>query len=244
MKQPTVQTGLEVLLAEGLPALDGKRIEQGSHKALAKRMALLAQGPVPPSGFTVEDLVAAGRVPHQGLFRQWRAEDEEIVDAALVRCNLEDLRHREVGTLSGGQRQRAWFGMSLAQDTPVLLLDEPTSFLDMAAQVELLDLARQLNQEQGHSVLMILHDLNMAARYADIVVAMKDGRVVATGTPAEVFTPELLREVFSIEAAVQVDPIAGAVMIMPERHVNPQIKAMGGEPDLEATTAAGMCLAV
>jgi len=228
----------------GTIALDGKRIEQGSHKALAKRMALLAQGPVPPSGFTVEDLVATGRVPHQGLFRQWRAEDEEIVDAALMRCNLEDLRHREVETLSGGQRQRAWFGMSLAQDTPVLLLDEPTSFLDMAAQVELLDLARQLNQEQGHSVLMILHDLNMAARYADIVVAMKDGRVVATGTPTEVFTPELLREVFAIEATVQVDPIAGSVMIMPERHVNPQLPVMAGGPAPIEVESDDLCFAV
>lgn len=206
--------------SHGAIDLDGIDISAGSHKALAKRMALLSQGPMPPSGFTVEDLVASGRMPHQGLFRQWREEDETKVDEALERTNLSDLRHREVETLSGGQRQRAWFGMSLAQDTPVLLLDEPTTFLDMAAQIEMLDLARQLNREHGYSVLMILHDLNMAARYADIIVAMKDGRVVANGTPQQVFTPNLLREVFDIEATTHTDPQTGAVMIMPVRTVS------------------------
>ncbi|MGB3329667.1 MAG: ABC transporter ATP-binding protein, partial [Thermomicrobiales bacterium] len=195
--------------------LDGMEIASGSHKALAKRMTLLTQGPVPPSGFTVEDLVASGRVPHQGLFRQWSATDEAKVDEALARTNLEEFRHRDVDTLSGGQRQRAWFGMSLAQDTPVLLLDEPTTFLDMAAQIEMLDLARQLNREHGYSVLMILHDLNMAARYADVIVAMKAGRIVAHGTPAQVLTPPLLRDVFDIEATVHTDPQTRSVMIMP-----------------------------
>jgi len=203
----------------GTIRLDGRKIGDGSHKSLARRMALLSQGRVPPSGFTVEDLVASGRIPHQGIFRQWRAEDEAVIDDALDRCNLQELRHRDVETLSGGQRQRAWFGMSLAQDTPVLLLDEPTSFLDLAAQVELLDLARQLNREKGHSVLMILHDLNMAARYADIIVAMKDGAVVAHGAPVDVLTGDLLRDVFDIEAIMQIDPVTGAPMMMPERHV-------------------------
>ncbi|HEU0165613.1 MAG TPA: ABC transporter ATP-binding protein [Thermomicrobiales bacterium] len=207
----------------GHARLDGKAVGSGSHKALAKRMSLLTQGPVPPSGFSVEDLVASGRVPHQSIFRQWSREDEGIIDEAIDRCNLVEFRHREVDTLSGGQRQRAWFGMALAQDTPVLLLDEPTTFLDMAAQIDLLDMARQLNREKGYSVLMILHDLNMAARYADLIVAMKDGAVVATGTPDEVLTTDLLRDVFEIEAAVSADPITGAVMIMPERHVSPHL---------------------
>ncbi|MGC4108014.1 MAG: ABC transporter ATP-binding protein [Thermomicrobiales bacterium] len=206
--------------SKGEIQLDGKEIASGSHKALAKRMTLLSQGPVPPSGFSVEDLVASGRVPHQGLLRQWSATDETKVDDALDRTNLNEFRHREVDTLSGGQRQRAWFGMSLAQDTPVLLLDEPTTFLDMAAQIDLLDLARQLNREQGHSVLMILHDLNMAARYADVIVAMKAGRVVAHGTPEQVLTPDLLREVFDIEATVHTDPQTGSVMIMPVRTIS------------------------
>ena len=220
----------------GAIRLDGKEIASGSHKALAKRMALLAQGPVPPSGFSVEDLVASGRVPHQGLLRQWRAEDEAKVDEALERTNLADLRHRDVETLSGGQRQRAWFGMSLAQDTPVLLLDEPTTFLDMAAQIEMLDLARQLNREHGYSVLMILHDLNMAARYADIIVAMKAGKIVASGTPAQVLTPVLLHEVFEIEATVHTDPQTGAVMIMPVRTVSSSTAVRRERIDAETFT--------
>ncbi|HWK80450.1 MAG TPA: ABC transporter ATP-binding protein [Thermomicrobiales bacterium] len=224
--------------SRGAIQLDGREIASGSHKALAKRMTLLSQGPVPPSGFSVEDLVASGRVPHQGLFRQWSADDEAKVDDALERTNLNEFRHREVDTLSGGQRQRAWFGMSLAQDTPVLLLDEPTTFLDMAAQIDLLDLARQLNREHGYSVLMILHDLNMAARYADVIVAMKAGKVVRHGTPAQVLTPDLLRDVFDIEATVHTDPQTGSVMIMPVRTVSPTAVAEVEREDAEAAADA------
>ncbi|GIW04328.1 MAG: hypothetical protein KatS3mg059_0948 [Thermomicrobiales bacterium] len=153
--------------ARGTIRLDGQEVHRGSHRALARRVALLTQGPAAAPGFLVEDLVASGRFPHQGLLRQWRSADEAAVEAALARCSLAELRLREVETLSGGQRQRAWFGMALAQDTPVLLLDEPTTFLDMAAQIGLLDLARALNRREGRTVVMILHDLNLAARYAD-----------------------------------------------------------------------------
>jgi iron complex transport system ATP-binding protein len=200
----------------GKVSLDGSEVHKGRHRAFSRRLAMLGQGPTAPAGFMVEDLVASGRIPHQGLLRQWRHEDEHVVEDALNRCNLCELRYREVESLSGGQRQRAWFGMALAQDTPVLLLDEPTTFLDMAAQIEMLDIVRQLNREQGRSVVMVLHDLNLAARYADVLVVMKDGEVVAVGAPHDVLTPVLLRDVFGIEAIVIDDPLTGAPMVLPE----------------------------
>lgn len=200
----------------GKVRLEGAEVHKGRHRSFSQRLAMLGQGPTAPAGFMVEDLVASGRIPYQGLLRQWRREDESVVEEALSRCNLCDLRYREVESLSGGQRQRAWFGMALAQDTPVLLLDEPTTFLDMAAQIVMLDLVRQLNREQGRSVVMVLHDLNLAARYADLLVAMKDGEVVAVGTPAGVITEKLLRDVFGITAVVMTDPVTGAPMILPE----------------------------
>lgn len=199
-------------------------VHRGSHRALARRLALLAQGPIPPAGFLVEDLVSSGRLPHQSFFQQWRAADEEAVEAALARCGLGPFRFRAVDTLSGGQRQRAWVGMALAQDTPVLLLDEPTTFLDIAAQIDLLDLVRELNREEGRTVAMVLHDLNMAARYADWLVAMKDGAVVAAGPPAQVISAALLRDVFSIEASIITDPHTGAPLVLPSR-------TFGSEPE-------------
>jgi iron complex transport system ATP-binding protein len=195
--------------------LDGQSVHRGSRRALARRMAMLTQGPVPPAGFLVEDLVSTGRFPHQSLFRQWTPADESAIEAALTRCGLGDLRYRELETLSGGQRQRAWIAMALAQDTPVLLLDEPTTFLDLAHQIELLDLVRELNQEEGRSVVMILHDLNLAARYAHVLVAMKDGRVVAAGAADEVLTEALLRDVFEIEASIMRDPQTGDPLVLP-----------------------------
>ena len=203
----------------GVVHLSDRPIHRGSHRALARRLALLAQGPIPPSGVLVEDLVGAGRIPHQNLFQQWRAGDETALEGALDRCDLQELRFHEVATLSGGQRQRAWFGMALAQETPVLLLDEPTTFLDIAAQIDLLDLARTLNREEGRTVVMILHDLNLAARYADRIVAMKAGEIVAVGTPAEIITAELLREVFAIEASIITDPQTGLPLVLPIRAI-------------------------
>jgi iron complex transport system ATP-binding protein len=212
--------------ATGTVRLEGQPVHRGSHRALAKRLALLTQGPVPPSGFLVEDLVAAGRTPHQSFLRQWRAEDEAAVEGALRQCGLADLRYREIETLSGGQRQRAWMAMALAQETPVLLLDEPTTFLDVAAQIELLELVRQLNRTEGRSVVMVLHDLNLAARYADRLVAMKEGQVVAAGTPAEVITPALLRDVFAIDATIIPDPRTGMPLVLPESGVGDERQVM------------------
>ncbi|HYJ12943.1 MAG TPA: ABC transporter ATP-binding protein, partial [Thermomicrobiales bacterium] len=167
---------------QGQVHLGDDRVHKGSHRKLARRLALLAQGQMPPSGFLVEDLVASGRIPHQGFFRQWSAEDEEVVNDALHRSRLTEMRFREIDTLSGGQRQRCWFAMCLAQNTPVILLDEPTTFLDISAQLDMLDMAHRLNREEGRTVVMILHDLNMAAKYSDTIVAMKDGKVMAVGT--------------------------------------------------------------
>lgn len=202
--------------SSGTIKLGGRDVHRGSHKELAKRLALLSQGPMPPAGFLVEDLVASGRIPHQGFLHQWRASDEATVESALDRCRLSEFRYREIETLSGGQRQRAWFGMALAQETPVLLLDEPTTFLDLAAQIDLLDLARALNRDEGRTVVMVLHDLNLAARYADLLVAMKEGEVVAVGSPEEVISPDLLREVFAIEANIITDPRTGAPLVLPD----------------------------
>lgn len=199
----------------GVIRLDGRDVRKGSHKSLAKRLALLLQGAATPAGFMVEDLVSAGRVPHQSLLRQWRREDEDAVESAMVRCDLCELRDRPLETLSGGQQRRCWFGMALAQDTPVLLLDEPTTFLDPAAQIGLLDIVRSLNREMGRSVVLVLHDLNLAARYADHLVVMKDGQVVMQGPPAEVVTVEMLREVFGVEAEILLDPRTGTPLVMP-----------------------------
>jgi iron complex transport system ATP-binding protein len=199
----------------GAVLVDGKAAHRGSRRRFARGLVTLTQGPVPPAGFLVEDLVAAGRFPHQGLLRQWTAADEEAIAAAISRCGLEELRYREIETLSGGQRQRAWIALALAQDTPIMLLDEPTTFLDLAHQIELLDLVRGLNREQGRTVMLVLHDLNMAARYADLLVAMKDGRIVASGPPAAVLTESLVHEVFEVEARITADPRTGAPLVLP-----------------------------
>ena len=178
-------------------------------------MALLPQSPIAPDGLMVRDLVGRGRHPHQRWFSQWSPEDESIVEAALAMTDTSDLRDRPVDELSGGQRQRAWIAMTLAQDTEVLLLDEPTTYLDLAHQVEVLDLVTRLNRERGRTVVMVLHDLNLAARYSDTIVVMKDGVIVADGDPTTVFTPEMLQQTFGLEAAVLADPETGLPIIVP-----------------------------
>jgi iron complex transport system ATP-binding protein len=213
----------------GAVSMGGKDVRSGGHKEFSRNLAMMAQSPSMPAGFAVEDLVATGRTPHQGLFRQWRAEDESAVELALNHCQLCDLRYRAIETLSGGQRQRAWFGMTLAQDTPVLLLDEPTTFLDLSAQIELMDIVRQMNIEQKRSVVMVLHDLNLAARYSDFLIVMRDGEVVSSGTPRAVITPELLRDVFEIEGTVLRDPATGSPVVIPERYLNPD-REMATDP--------------
>ncbi|MDT7710624.1 MAG: iron-siderophore transport system ATP-binding protein [Pseudonocardiales bacterium] len=195
--------------------LDGRRIDRIPTREVAKVLGLLPQAPTAPEGLTVADLVARGRHPHQAWYRQWSSDDEEAVATALEWTGIADLAERPVDELSGGQRQRAWISMALAQGTDLLLLDEPTTFLDLAHQVDVLELVRRLHREAGRTVVMVLHDLNLAARYADRLVAMRAGRVVASGEPGEVITEELLAEVFGLAARVIEDPVAGSPLVVP-----------------------------
>jgi iron complex transport system ATP-binding protein len=199
----------------GQVVLDGKRIDRIPTREIAKVLGLLPQAPSAPEGLTVADLVARGRHPHQAWYRQWSADDEDAVAQALEWTGIADLAERPVDQLSGGQRQRAWISMALAQGTDLLLLDEPTTFLDLAHQVDVLELVRRLHSEAGRTVVMVLHDLNLAARYADRLVAMREGRIVAAGKPAEVITEELLEKVFGLAARVIPDPVAGTPLVVP-----------------------------
>ncbi|GAW52429.1 MULTISPECIES: ABC transporter ATP-binding protein [unclassified Nocardioides] len=199
----------------GRVLLDGEPVHDASTKEVARRMALLPQSPIAPDGLLVRDLVGRGRHPHQRWFSQWSAGDEAIVEAALEMTDTSDLRDRALDQLSGGQRQRAWIAMTLAQDTELLLLDEPTTYLDLAHQVEVLDLVTRLNRERHRTVVMVLHDLNLAARYSDVIVVMKDGVVVCEGDPTTVFTPAMLAETFGLEADVLPDPRTGLPIVVP-----------------------------
>jgi iron complex transport system ATP-binding protein len=213
----TLLRGLARLISptHGAALLDGRAIHEQSTRAVATVLGLLPQTPVAPEGITVTDLVGRGRYPHQGWFRRWTEDDEEAVTTALQATDVLDLAERPVDELSGGQRQRVWIAMALAQQTGILLLDEPTTFLDLAHQVEVLDLLTDLNRTRGTTVVMVLHDLNLAARYADHVVAMRAGKIVAQGPPAEVFTVELLKEVFGLAALVVPDPATGTPLVVP-----------------------------
>ncbi|WP_078862006.1 ABC transporter ATP-binding protein [Streptomyces sp. NRRL F-5123] len=200
---------------DGSVLLDGAELARVPTRQIARTLGLLPQSPVPPEGITVADLVSRGRQPHQKWWQQWSESDERLVAEAMERTATADLAHRLVDELSGGQRQRAWIAMALAQDTDLLLLDEPTTFLDIAHQVEVLDLVRRLNRERGRTVVAVLHDLNQAARYADHLVAMKAGRIVAEGPPSEVVTAALVREVFGLESVVVPDPVTGDPLVVP-----------------------------
>jgi iron complex transport system ATP-binding protein len=199
----------------GQVLLDGRSIARTPTRDVARRLGVLPQAPVAPEGLTVADLVGRGRHPHQRWYRQWSRDDEASVAEALAWTDIADLADRCVDELSGGQRQRAWLSMALAQGTDLVLLDEPTTYLDLAHQVDVLELVRRLHGERGRTVVMVLHDLNLAARYADRLVAMRDGRVVASGAPAEVVTPQLLAEVFDLEARVVPDPVTGTPLVVP-----------------------------
>lgn len=224
-------------LGAGTIHLDGKSVTHGSHRALAKRLALLNQEASAPDDVLVEDLIVAGRTPHQGLLQRWTTRDEELVDWAIRVCRLEEFRYRAVGSLSGGQQQRAWIARSLVQDTPVLLLDEPTTFLDIASQVELLDIIWKLNREQGKTVVMVIHDINLAARYADHIIAMRDGKVVAQGTPETVVTCPLMRRIFDVDADVLQDPVLGTPMMIPLRAVAAEHNRVSRAPGLATPRA-------
>ncbi|GAB4425741.1 MAG: ABC transporter ATP-binding protein [Chloroflexi bacterium OHK40] len=207
----TLLRGLARLLAPrgGAAYLDGKAIHQLPTRELAKQLGILPQSPVAPEGLTVRELVAQGRYPHQRWFQQWAADDETAVVKALELTGMAELAERPVDALSGGQRQRAWIAMTLAQETAVILLDEPTTFLDLSHQIEVLQLLERLNREEARTIVMVVHDLNHATRHASHLIALKAGGVVAAGAPGEVVTPALLREVFGVDGAVVPDPRSG-----------------------------------
>ncbi|MGK5112674.1 MULTISPECIES: ABC transporter ATP-binding protein [unclassified Geodermatophilus] len=214
----------------GQVLLDGRAVHRMPAKELARTLGLLPQSPIAPEGITVADLVGRGRHPHQGVFTRWRREDDAAVAAALEATQTTELAERAVDELSGGQRQRVWIAMALAQQTDLLLLDEPTTFLDVAHQVEVLDLLTDLNRTRGTTIVMVLHDLNLAARYADHLVALADGRIHASGDPADVFTEDCVRAVFGLDSRVIVDPTSGKPLMLPlgRHHAVAPVDALRG----------------
>ncbi|MDJ1136728.1 ABC transporter ATP-binding protein [Streptomyces iconiensis] len=201
--------------AKGSVMLDGSDIARMHAKALARTLGLLPQSSIAPDGITVSDLVARGRYPHQGLLRQWSREDERVVNESMEATAISELADRFVDELSGGQRQRVWIAMALAQQTQLLLLDEPTTYLDIAHQIEILDLCARLHEEEGRTLVAVLHDLNHAARYATHLIAMCEGRIVAQGPPGEVVTAELVKDVFGMPCRVIDDPESGTPLVVP-----------------------------
>ena len=212
----TLLKGLARLLKPkaGTVFLDGEPISGYSAKQVAHRLGMLPQTPIAPNGITVGDLVARGRYAHQSLLRQWSRDDEAIVGEALRLTETLELSGRFVAELSGGQRQRVWLAMVLAQQTPIMLLDEPTTFLDIAHQIEVLDLCADLH-DQGRTLVAVLHDLNLACRYADHLIAMRAGAIVAEGHPSEVVTAELVQQVFGMDCRVIADPETGTPLVVP-----------------------------
>ncbi|MFE7897843.1 ABC transporter ATP-binding protein [Streptomyces sp. NPDC057424] len=208
--------------ARGSVVLDGEDIGRLRTRDVAKKLGLLPQAPVAPEGLTVADLVARGRHPHQSWLRQWSSDDADVVERALAMTGVSDLADRPVDALSGGQRQRVWISMTLAQGTDLLLLDEPTTYLDLAHAVDVLDLVDDLH-ESGCTVVMVLHDLNLATRYSDNLVVMREGSILAQGHPREVITAELLHEAFGLRARVIDDPVGDRPLIVPigRTHVVP-----------------------
>ncbi|WP_020525535.1 ABC transporter ATP-binding protein [Catelliglobosispora koreensis] len=198
----------------GAVLLDGQPLHELPPRLVAQRLGVLPQAPLVPEGISVLDLVSRGRQPYQRWWRQWSADDETVVRQALSDADVADLADRPIEELSGGQRQRVWIAMALAQQTETLLLDEPTTFLDLAHQVDVLALMRRL-QRGGRTIVAVLHDLNQAARFADHIIAMRDGEVVATGAPSNVVTADLVRQVFGLECVVVPCPVSGAPLVVP-----------------------------
>jgi iron complex transport system ATP-binding protein len=195
--------------------IEGEMVSKLPTKEIAKRLAILPQGPMAPEGLTVLQLVKQGRYPYQKWYRQWSEEDEQIVNRALQATGIEKLTDRLVDSLSGGQRQRAWIAMTLAQDTDIILLDEPTTYLDMTHQIEILDLLFELNEKEGRTIVMVLHDLNLACRYAHHLIAIKDKTVYAQGRPEQVITSKLVKDVFNMDCEIIVDPLFGTPLCIP-----------------------------
>ncbi|UZF43011.1 ABC transporter ATP-binding protein [Rhodococcus rhodochrous] len=218
----TLLRGLARLLPpqHGRVLLNGTELTEMPARTLARTLGLLPQQPLAPDGITVADLVGRGRHPHQRWFRQWSAEDEQAVAAALAATGVDQLAESPIDELSGGQRQRVWIALALAQDPDIMLLDEPTTFLDLAHQIEVLDLLASLNHRLGRTIVLVLHDLNTASRYAHHLVAMRAGTLVTAGPPNEVITPEMVHDVFGVEATVITDPVAGTPLVLPHRSVD------------------------
>ncbi|MFP4299829.1 MAG: ABC transporter ATP-binding protein [Spirulinaceae cyanobacterium] len=215
----TLLRGLARLLKprSGTVLLDNQAIFEQPTKLVAQKLGLLPQNPSAPEGLTVRDLVAQGRYPYQNWWQQWSTEDEKQVEVALQTTSMTQLRDRALDELSGGQRQRAWIAMALAQDTQILLLDEPTTFLDLAYQLEVLDLLKTLNQDQQRTIVMVLHDLNLACRYAHHLVAVKSGQIYGTGSPQTVMTESMVRDVFGLDCRIVDDPVSHTPLCIPLR---------------------------
>ncbi|MCT2534832.1 ABC transporter ATP-binding protein [Aquibacillus koreensis] len=213
----------------GKITFDGKSISKIPPKQFARFVGLLPQSPIVPEGITVADLVGRGRFPHQSLFSGWTKEDYEAVAEAMEIMNITELANHHIDELSGGQRQRVWIAMALAQQTDILFLDEPTTFLDITYQVEILDLLTDLNQKRGTTIVMVLHDINLSARYADNIFALCEGKLVAEGEPSEVITSSLIKEIFGLDCTVIEDPISGSPSVVPigRHHVTNGMHSLG-----------------
>jgi iron complex transport system ATP-binding protein len=234
--------------SKGTVLLDGKSIQQVPTREVATKLGLLPQSPTAPEGITVADLVGRGRYPHQGWIRQWTKADDEAVAGAMASTDVLEISDRPIDELSGGQRQRVWIAMALAQETGILLLDEPTTFLDLTHQFEVLDLLVDLNKEDERTIVLVLHDLNQACRFGDHLIAMKDGGIVAEGNPRQVITEQVVQDVFGLAVKVIPDPVAGTPMVVPigrhttrtdrseTRSVNPAAAALAA-----SAAANGVC---
>ncbi|SEQ10491.1 iron complex transport system ATP-binding protein [Devosia sp. YR412] len=220
-KSTLLKTLARILSPErGTVLLDGKAIHSQTSKAVARTMGLLPQGPLAPEGLTVRELVAQGRFPHQSLLSQWSTQDQAAVERAMQVADVTSFAERPVDSLSGGQRQRCWVAMALAQETDLILLDEPTTFLDLKVQVELMELLRSLAHDAGRTLVIVLHELSLAAAYADHLVMLKEGKVVCAGEPSKVFTSAWLKEVFDLDANILTDPATGRRVCVP--YANPK----------------------
>ena len=200
---------------QGHVYLDGEQIQRFNSKEVARRIGLLAQNATTPGDITVQELVSRGRYPHQPLFTRWRQEDDRAVQRAMEATGVADLALQSVDTLSGGQRQRAWIAMVLAQETAIMLRDEPTTWLDISYQIDVLELLSELNREQGYTLAAVLHDLNQACRYATHLIALRDGKIVAQGAPKEIVTAELIEAVYGLRCMIIDDPVAHTPLVVP-----------------------------
>ncbi|MGN7296334.1 ABC transporter ATP-binding protein [Fredinandcohnia aciditolerans] len=201
--------------SDGDVYLDNKSIYEIPSKKLARTVGLLPQSPIVPEGITVADLVGRGRFPHQSMFSSWSKKDYEAVATALDMMNIAEFSDRHIDELSGGQRQRVWIAMALAQQTDILFLDEPTTYLDITYQVEILDLLKDLNEKYGTTIVMVLHDINLSARYADYLFAVKNGKLIAEGSPNDIITSELIKETFNLDCHIINDPISNTPLVLP-----------------------------